>query len=48
MLVRLVCGALQLAWLGVPGHRYRVTRSEARVQAVRSHNGLKGQNQGAH
>lgn len=30
-----VSGPLRLAWLGVPGHRYRVTGSEARVQAVR-------------
>lgn len=39
LLVR--CGLFLLAWLGVPGHRYRVTRS-------RVHKGFKGQSQGAH
>lgn len=43
-----VCGPLQLAWLGVPGHRYRVTGSEMRVRTVKCHKGFKGQSQDAH
>lgn len=45
---RSVCGPLLLAWLGFPGHRYRVTGSEVEVQVIRSQLGFKGQSQGAH